>query len=192
MKKNIDAYILAGGKSSRMGQDKGLMLLDNQPIVIKTAQVLQSVFDKVVIVSNQSSYHTLGYGVISDIIQEIGPMGGLYSALHHAQNENVFITACDMPFITDDSIYYLLSHWTEGSIIATINGRLQPLFGIYDKSIIPMIKHSMASNNFKMQDLISKIPHQTLELTTMKGFEAQQLSNLNTMEDYLKAQKSWK
>lgn len=73
----VGAIILAGGKSSRMGVDKGLMLLNEKPMVQHVIDAVKLVADEIIIVANNKEYKQFGYTVISDEIENAGPLAGI-------------------------------------------------------------------------------------------------------------------
>ena len=80
---NISGYILAGGKSSRMGSDKGLMLLNKKAVIQHAIEQLEKSVKNIFIISNNIEYEKFGFKLIPDLIKDIGPAGGIYTALKH-------------------------------------------------------------------------------------------------------------
>src|SRR4051812_31899843 len=97
----ITGIILAGGKSSRMGYDKGLAVLNGSKMIDQVYASLKKVVDKVIIVSNTDSYNYLNVPVYQDLYKDKGPIGGIYTGLSHSTTEKNIIVACDMPFVTE-------------------------------------------------------------------------------------------
>ena len=89
--KKIEAFILAGGKSSRMGADKGLIDLDGSPMIQSTIDVLELLDIPVNIIANNGAYIKLGQPIYEDILQDKGPLGGIYTALAKAKTDRVII-----------------------------------------------------------------------------------------------------
>lgn len=141
MNPTISGCLLAGGKSKRFGTDKALLLLKNQPIIAHLYQLLTSVYQEVFIIANEpSKYQFLGAKVFTDIHQNIGPLGGIHSALTHATNDEVFILSCDLPLITRDFIRFVSDYPIRQPIILPKTaGVIQPLCGIYNKSCLKII-----------------------------------------------------
>ena len=74
MNKKLTGFILAGGKSSRMGTDKGLLPVDGEAMVQKIALAMNPVVDKIIIISNGNNYNYLGHKVYEDLIKDCGPL----------------------------------------------------------------------------------------------------------------------
>lgn len=185
---HINAYILAGGNSSRMGTDKGMMLLNGKPIVQYVLEQLQLTFKNVSIVSNNPEYGMFGVEVIPDIIKGVGPAGGVFAALNHTDKAYNFIVGCDMPFITAKAIKLMLIEPMESDIILPVRlGRLEPLFGIYAKSCMQIWHQLIVQNIIKLQDMVFYFNFKEIDVDLIKQFSNVVLLNINTRNDLEKA-----
>ena len=90
----ITGIILAGGKSSRMGTDKGLLLLNGKPMVKYVIDVLSKVTSKIIIIANNDEYKQFGYKVYSDLIKDKGPVGGIYTAMNYTNSNTNICISC--------------------------------------------------------------------------------------------------
>ncbi|MCX6188681.1 MAG: molybdenum cofactor guanylyltransferase [Bacteroidetes bacterium] len=188
IKKNINGYILAGGKSSRMGTDKGLMLYKGKEIIKYSMEQLQPIVDKVVIVSNNMEYEKLGVEVIPDLIKDIGPAGGIYSALDHSDVNLNFIVSCDMPFITKEAINFIIENTSSSQItLPCHHGQLEPLFGVYTKTCLVQWLTLINQGCIKIKDLASNFDLRTINIDDNELFHPTFFTNINTKEDFLKA-----
>jgi molybdopterin-guanine dinucleotide biosynthesis protein A len=79
----VSGYILAGGKSSRMGSDKGLLLIQSKPFVSYIFEALSNVCDSITVVTSNKEYNKLGFKTIQDSIPNKGPVGGLFTVLNY-------------------------------------------------------------------------------------------------------------
>lgn len=127
--------IQAGGNSTRMGMDKGLMLFNGQPLALRIARRFEHHSPDIFMVSNQASqYQSLGFPVHSDHQPGQGPLGGLFTALHLAQQPLVAVVACDMPFANPALLAYMASIAESEKadvVIPRLNGQYEPLHAIY-------------------------------------------------------------
>src|SRR5262245_22531689 len=96
----IEAFILAGGASSRMGTDKARLLLDGKTFIERIAQTLSDFAARVVIVGQHSE--DLDLESVIDIHPKWGALGGIETALTNCKTEWAFVIACDLPFVTAD------------------------------------------------------------------------------------------
>lgn len=188
--KNIKAFILAGGKSSRMGTDKGLVKLCGQTFTEHIISALRSCFDEICIVSSNKDYEQFGVEVIADSIPSIGPAGGVHAALRNLKTEKAFIMSCDMPFVTEQAIRILTEHPDEVQIhIALHKGELQPLFGVYNKNCQEKWEELLQAGNYKMRDLVTHFKLQTTDTKNNPAFSDVLFVNINTRHELELAKK---
>lgn len=192
-KQRITGYILAGGRSSRMGQDKGLMLINGIPWVEHIAKQLKQVVDTVVLVTNNSMYNDLGYQVISDRIKGLGPVGAIYTVLKHSVTTQNIIMSCDTPFVTEKLLRLLLSESKNQLITIPSNqNRVHPLVGVYDRSLWLLFQQAIELNQLKVQQVIEQTQIKHVPIDTYECFLPHILMNINTPTEYEKALKLWK
>jgi molybdopterin-guanine dinucleotide biosynthesis protein A len=183
--KNTNGYILAGGKSSRMGTDKGLLLIEGKAMIEYVIEQMQSVFDNLVIVSNNPAYQKFGLKVIPDLIKDIGPAGGIYTALNHSDSQLNFIVSCDMPFVTKEAIEFIITNTNESQIILLENqGKLEPLFGVYSKDCEEKWLQLIEQEKVKLQDMVLHFKLKTIPVENNEIFAATFFKNINTKADY--------
>jgi molybdopterin-guanine dinucleotide biosynthesis protein A len=183
--KNTNGYILAGGKSSRMGTDKGLLLIEGKAMIEYVIEQMQSVFDNLVIVSNNPEYEKFGLKVIPDLIKDIGPAGGIYTALKHSDSQLNFIVSCDMPFVTKEAIEFIVANTNESQIVLLENqGKLEPLFGVYSKDCEDKWLQLIQQEKVKLQDMVLHFKLKTIPVENNEIFAASFLKNINTKADY--------
>lgn len=183
--KHINAYILAGGKSSRMGTDKGLLLFEGKAMIQYVIEQLQPIFSKLVIVSNNPEYEKFGLEVIPDLIKNIGPAGGIYTALKHSEAKLNFIVSCDMPFITKEAIAFVIENRNESQIVLLENqGKIEPLFGIYAKDCEDIWFELIQQNTIKLQKMVSYFKLKTIPVENNEIFKESFFKNINTKEDF--------
>jgi len=134
------AIILAGGESRRMGQDKASMLLGERTLLQNVAASLQPLFAEVV-VSVREHRSDIGLPQVCDDPEYRGPLGGLLAGLESVTTRWVFLTACDMPFISPAVIHYLEPQRTGcQAVVPRVHGHLQPLAAFYEKSCVDEIR----------------------------------------------------
>lgn len=179
----LKTYILSGGKSSRMGQDKGLQPILGKPAIAYLLDMLQPLGITPVIIAHAGGYSQFGVRVIGDVIPGKGPMGGIYTALSDAA-EDVLILAADAPFISTAVMRALLAQQEEGQInVIRYNGRVQPLCGIYPAVCAGEVKESVQSSRLKMMDLLDRFPTHYIGLEGI----AEIFHNNNTPADHAAA-----
>lgn len=159
--------ILAGGKSSRMGQDKALLPLRGQPMIRHIATTMQSVVPSLCIVSDHAeSFRFLNLPVIPDLVRDAGPMGGIHAALTHLDAPAILISGCDTPFLTAPLFRHLLEtpHGAPALIARAADG-LHPLCGIYHREALPLIKQFLAAGRLRLLDLLQELGADIVPIT---------------------------
>ncbi len=179
--------ILAGGKSSRLGRDKGLVEWQGRKIVEFVIEVLSPFCAEVLISSNNLEYKQFSHRVVPDILPGNGPMMGLYSALRSSSTNMNLVLAVDNILVTDAFYRYLLSKDLTGSWIAVplIGDRFyEPLVGFYKTDCIQVMESFMKKGNYKLPDLISDVPSLKLTVETdFPDYHPNYFQSLNRPED---------
>jgi molybdopterin-guanine dinucleotide biosynthesis protein A len=182
---NTNAYILAGGKSSRMGTDKGLLVIKGKAMIQYVIEQLLPIFSKVIIVSNNPEYEKFGLQVIPDLIKDIGPAGGIYTALDHSDVQLNFIVSCDMPFVTNDAIQFIFKNRMESQIVLLNNsGNLEPLFGLYATNCKVLWLQLINQKIIKLQEMVLQFNLQTIVVEDNSIFKQSFFENINTKQDF--------
>ena len=127
---DIEAFILTGGASTRMGTDKSLLLIEGQTFTARIAQTLLRVTDSVCIVGREAD-STLPS--VADVYPQWGALGGLHAALTSCSREWALVVACDLPFVTAQFFSFLVEKRVDHEAVAAIqeDGRPQPLAALY-------------------------------------------------------------
>lgn len=181
----MKAVILAGGKSSRMGQDKALMTLGEKRVIQYILETLSSVFEEVYISGFHSRYQFLSNPVIEDEINEKGPMGGIYSALKYCE-EDIFVCSCDMPFVSKKLIEKILKKRDKEKIsVVKYREKIYPVLGIYPYSVVEELRKSIDKEQLRMTSLLEDLEAHYIN----EDEESEEVFlNINTPENFKKAE----
>lgn len=188
----MSAVILAGGKSSRMGQDKAFLKIGNRTIVEYQLQRLSPLFEELLLSTNlPEKFAHLGLETVQDFIPDRGPLVGIYSSLLKARYSHLFAIACDMPFISPGLITYMKEDCKDYDVTVPETERgLEPLHAIYSKTCLPVMKGYIDKKDGKGR-VIEFFPQVKVRVVTKEeisripgGNEA--FLNFNTMEEYQK------
>ncbi|NJX14189.1 molybdenum cofactor guanylyltransferase [Tamlana crocina] len=136
-KNNITGIILAGGKSSRMGTDKGLLLFNDKPFVQQSIDALSPLVSEIIIVSDRTDYDRFGFKRIKDEVKDAGPVSGIHSGLKASTTTFNLVLSCDIPLITTKILRKLIEHADGKSEIIQIesNGKSMPLIALYKRDV---------------------------------------------------------
>ena len=162
------AYILTGGKSRRFGgDDKALALLGGQTLVERTAQLIEPQCQAVTLVANRpGTYADLHYPVIVDRFPNVGPLGGIDSALNHVGDTGwTFICPCDLSYVGKNWLEILIKHAGPTSDAVVFQGdRFEPLFTLYHSRILPLVEEHIREKRLAPHHLFPKIQSVVLPL----------------------------
>lgn len=185
--------ILSGGKSSRMGENKSLMLLHNKPVIAHIAKKLSLCNNEVMVVTNDSDAYTfLGLPLVGDRYLNKGPLAGLETALFHQDADVYMIAACDTPFIDQQVYTYLLDQLGKyDAVIPIYDNRLHPLSGVYKKSVLPAIQRQLDKNDLKVRGIFDHIQvNYVSDYGTIPGdVLTKHFFNMNNQAQYEQAKK---
>lgn len=188
--KKLTGIILCGGKSCRFGKDKGLCTLAGRQMIDYPLQALKGICSDIIISSNDSRYKDLGYKVVSDDIKNIGPIGGIYSALKESKTDDNIIVSCDMPFVSTELLKYIIDNKEKSLIASAFEGQfVEPLCSYYNKSIIPHIEELIEAKKFKLRILLEKANYKKIIINENLSFHKDHLFlNINTQHEYNRAE----
>lgn len=185
----LSLAILLGGKSTRIGREKANLKLLSETgessfleVIAKELTGLDdSIDEKYLSVNSKQKYSIQGFKNVTDIVNDIGPLGGIYSVLKSSKKDFVLFVACDMPYIKKEALWHLIDGWNGESlcISRTQNGR-QPLVGIYGKGCIPFIEELINNRIFRPGLLLDLVESKVISMSDYKEC----FVNINTIEDY--------
>ncbi|MEF9958468.1 MAG: molybdenum cofactor guanylyltransferase [Niameybacter sp.] len=184
----IAMLLLMGGKSSRMGQNKAWLTYKGVPFWEGLVEELKSCGPVYLSVDCKANKPCEDYPVLIDAYREIGPLGGIYTALSQIPEPYLFVCACDMPHVDRSFIQKLMSYvderW-EGVMVQDRQGRAYATAGIYSKKMLPLMKKMIEEKNYRLQYLLrqSHVCYVTLE---EMGMAENVVMNVNTPEEYTK------
>ncbi len=148
--------VLVGGRSRRMGADKALLDWHGKPLAIHVGERLRQVCREVVLVGGAGrGYERLGLPWWPDPpgLEGAGPMAGLVAVLRHAPA--VVLAACDLPHLDPRVLGRLIAAAGEASAaMPVVEGRVEPLVGVYRRPIVGVAQASIAARSGKMTDLL--------------------------------------
>lgn len=182
---NITAIILAGGKSSRMGIDKGHVKIGDMSMIQHTINNAKRVTDQIIIIANNKNYNNLGVSVFSDVYTGKGPLGGIHAGLAHSKTAWNWVVGCDMPNIGTGIISYLLNHVGNNQAVVPIwKEKQEPLCAIYHKACTNEIEACLKKEQLKMSLALSTLKVNFINITKDLEFYSPFLfTNLNSQQD---------
>lgn len=179
------AYILCGGKSSRMQEEKGLVLFHGKTFLRWILEALAPVTKESILVTKNYTYQSYGLEMLQDVFEDKGPVGGVHTALLHSSQNQILILSCDIPNITTEVLVYLIQKSNEfPEKITFLSDGINdyPLIGIYPKTALDAFSKSVEAGHLKLCPLIYSLPHQRVFLDPANKIS---LQNINSKEQLL-------
>lgn len=192
---NVTGFVLAGGKSTRMGTDKAAIALNGRTLLERAIATMREVTSEVFILGSKRLYGSLG-AVVEDIFPDCGPLGGIHAALTHSKTLFNLIMAVDTPFISAGLLRYMTERAAEsGAMVTTleINGYTQPLCAVYSREFLAVAEAALRSGSYKIAPLFARDRTVTIgaEELARFAFTPEMLDNLNTPQDLERARQRW-
>jgi molybdopterin-guanine dinucleotide biosynthesis protein A len=181
---NITAIILTGGKSSRMGTDKALLVFEGETLLQRAVGFCRSFCDEVLISSDFREHEVDGGCRIPDQRKDCGPMGGIYSCMQESSNQWNFVWSVDAPFVKKEFIGFLMSVADEVEAVVPVHGgKKEPLIALYHRNTLPAFQAQLDSCHFKMHSLLERIQTRFVDATDWEEKFPGIFENLNYPED---------
>jgi phospholipid/cholesterol/gamma-HCH transport system ATP-binding protein len=185
---DVTAFVLAGGRSSRMGSNKALLRLGAQTLLQRILRTASEALGNARIVGSKNIYAQFG-DVVEDIYPGCGPLGGIHAALSSTNTDLNLILSVDMPQMTPRFLKWLTEQAAtarELIVVPYAAGGLQPLCATYRRDILPAIEQALKNGDFKIGRLFSLLPTRiiTEQEIVAAGFSAIIFENVNTPEEY--------
>ena len=152
------AVILAGGKSRRMGRDKLTLELGGETLLESAISRFSEEFNHVYLsVADIEKYSDIDIHKIVDLLPGAGPLSGLHAALSTIPGEGLFLVAADLPYSNPKAAMKIITLCgeKEAGIIKLPDGKIEPLFGYYRKTLLARCEKAIASGDFRMTELIA-------------------------------------
>ncbi|PKP12179.1 MAG: hypothetical protein CVU09_01415 [Bacteroidetes bacterium HGW-Bacteroidetes-4] len=177
----LTGIVMAGGKSSRMGTNKALLHFKGKRLIDRAVEIILPLVDKIIISSNQP-LPDIPYPFITDAVESIGPLGGLQACLNSSTTEWNILIPCDTPFLSVSLYQQMLQHTTavDAVIAKHVDGKIEPLIGLYNRCLIPLMEEQIARGDYKLINLLHRA-----RIYYFETEELHQFRNMNYPGDLL-------
>jgi molybdopterin-guanine dinucleotide biosynthesis protein A len=188
--KDVAAFILAGGRSTRMGRDKSLLHLRGRTLLERALEAPRSVTGRIRIVGPKAKF---GPDAIEDLFADRGPLGGIHAALAQSTAEINLVLSVDMPFVATEFLQLLAEESRRTGAVVTvpfIAEQWQPLCAAYRREFAGLAERALQAGKNKIDPLFCHTTVRRLDDEELKrlAFDARMFDNLNTPEDLARAQ----
>jgi molybdenum cofactor guanylyltransferase len=180
-------FLLAGGKSSRMGADKAFLDFAGQTLLDRALTVMSEVCGSVSIVGDPAKFAKYG-SVVADIFSGCGPLAGIHAALVHSPAELNLMLAVDMPFVSRELLAFLFAAAEDNDAMVTVprDGKgLQPLCAVYRRGFSTVAEEALRAGKYKIDAAFSSVSMRVIDEGELAaaGFSEQSFFNVNTPQD---------
>ena len=195
---NILGIILAGGKSSRFGEDKSTVKLGNKTLLDHTVNKIENEFNEILVISNNKelNFKNKKIQVIEDCIEgQLGPLVGILTAMKWVKENKknykwIASFPCDTPFFDNKLISKLKLKTKETSkklIFLNSDKKRHNIFGLWSMDLIETLENDIKNNFRKVEIWADKVGYESININTEK-FD--KFLNINTKEDLETAKKN--
>lgn len=184
-KSNITGIILAGGKSSRMGEDKAFLKLNGKPFIECSIEAIKPLVSETMIVSNNPECDGFNLKRVNDIIENSGPLAGIYSGLINSKTEYNLVLSCDIPLITTEILKLLIidvePHVDVVQIVSY--NKPMPLIALYKKRCTPQFYELLQNDERRLRIALNQCKVKNVVLDSENELLT---TNVNTPEELKK------
>jgi molybdopterin-guanine dinucleotide biosynthesis protein A len=190
---DLSAFVLAGGRSTRMGTDKAFLELNGRSLLDRAIDLVSVIDPAPSIVGRAAKFP--GYRrVVEDEFLDRGPLGGIHAALRASKANLNLVLAVDMPFVEADFLKFLVELAQSTRTVVTVpraGGHWQPLCAVYGKKFGSLAETALRQGQNKIDALFPDIDVRVIEEDELvrQGFSASMFRNLNTPEELEEAGK---
>jgi molybdenum cofactor guanylyltransferase len=204
---SINAFVLAGGQSTRMGRDKALLEFRGRPLVLHSLEKLRSLgFTPRIVVGYGAARPDLAAfaPVVADNYRSLGPLGGIEAALSASGADLNLFLPVDLPLLPIEFLRWMIDRAQLTQALATIpraQGRPQPLCAIYSTALQTPVASALSTGDGKVMRVVGKASNETglridsFDVETVAAAGAFSLGapvrlwfqNLNTPQDFEQA-----
>lgn len=186
-KKNITAIILAGGKSTRMKTEKGLIYFGNKTLIEHVIESVKKITDSIIIITQNPAYEKFGFPCFPDVVKNKGALGGIYSGLTHSSAQKNLIVGCDMPFLSENLLTSLINNCgDEDVLLVSHRSKAEPLCSIYDKNCITHIRPLLEQNQLKITSALEGLKTRVISFDNEDWFTGNEFTNINSIDELRK------
>ncbi len=184
------AAILAGGRSSRMGFDKQMLMEDDRRILERVIGILRDEFpDILVVTARPELYEGMGIRLVHDEYEGQGPLAGVHAALSNARSRYIYLLACDMPVVNLPFIRHMKTRLQESGAAICVcrnNECLEPFNAFYSRTLLSDATHRLMTGNSSLFRFIYGNCSSVIEQEDAARFDStlRMFTNINTYSEY--------
>lgn len=191
--------LLCGGRGTRMGRDKGSIILNGEPMITHVLKTLENITDEIIVVlgnkkqlmdyqdilSDKINFNKY-LRIYTDKIEDQGPMMGILTGFLNVSSDYALVLPCDSPFVEKSFVLKMFELAEENEFDAIVpvwdDGRIEPLHSVYKKNIVKVIESLLDEGIRDVRSLIGSIDVKYMNVK-MLDKTTRSFKNINTLED---------
>jgi molybdopterin-guanine dinucleotide biosynthesis protein A len=185
--RDLTAFILAGGNSTRMGTDKAFVMFEGRTLLARALEVCRTITSDVRVVGDRKKFAPFA-PVVEDVFPGCGPLAGIHAGLRDSETDWNVVLAVDLPFVSPALLLFLVAQARESRAMVTVpraGEGWQPLCAIYRRAFADAAETALRARRYKIdalfdESLIRPVGEEDLRRA---GFSAEVFRNLNTPEE---------
>ncbi len=192
---DVEGFILVGGASRRMGQDKAQLRLGSLTVLERIAREIGSSTSSVRLAGARREYAGVSLSNVPDVYDSWGALGGIHAALSAAQSEWILVVACDLPFVTRqlfDGLRSSIDENADAVVPMQTDGRPQPVCALYRReTCLPEAEKLIRAGEHTPRALLAKVHTRYVPFSDLRDLPGAEnfFLNLNTPGDFERAQR---
>jgi molybdopterin-guanine dinucleotide biosynthesis protein A len=190
------SIILAGGKSSRLGQNKALQTIGGKSLIQWVVDRLSTLSTEIVIATARGEAipcsSIVRIKTVADTYHGKGPLAGIYSGLIASSSSRAIVVGCDSPFLSVNLLEYMIqTSATFDVVVPRMKEKVEPLCAVYSKNCVAPIRELLKQNELKIIELFPMVRVRYIEEDEIDRFDPEHLSffNINSQTDLDRARR---
>lgn len=184
---SVTAIVLCGGRSTRMGRDKGSLPFGDETMLARIARIAASIADDVIIVGRHDQTLPPGVRTIYDPVEDLGPLAGIAAGLAASTTDLNIVVACDMPLINPQVLMRLASMIDDqDACVAIIDAHASALCGVYRSRVAQDAQALIDSGERRVMRLLDQIPTKRVDAAAFRDIdpELESFVSVDTPDKY--------
>ena len=186
----LTAIILCGGRSTRMGQDKGSLPIGDESMLDRIVRIVRAITDDVIVVARRDQRVPADVRLVHDPVEDLGPLAGIAAGLAASTSDLNVVVACDMPLINPQVLKRLASLIDDhDACVAVADGHASALCGIYRSRIAPDAQALLDSGERRVMRLLDQIQTERVDAEMFRDIDPrlETFISVDTPETYADA-----
>jgi molybdopterin-guanine dinucleotide biosynthesis protein A len=169
---SLTAIVLCGGRSTRMGRDKGALPFGGETMLERVVRIVRGIADDVIVVARQDQSTPDGVRVIHDPIEDQGPLAGIAAGLAASTTDLNVVVACDMPLVRPAVLQRLAGAIGDhDACVAVAGGHASALCGIYRSRVAADAERLLASGERRVMRLLDAVQTKRVDAAELRDID---------------------